>query len=142
IAFGLLLALMLVYGVAPGVWVVLVPAVFALIVLAALGMGTLLAALNVSYRDFRYVIPFLVQVWMFATPTVYMQPPVEGDGSWWPLVLALNPMVGLVGTFRSVSLGLAIPWAQLGISAAVAAVMFLVGCFYFRRAEDHFADVI
>jgi lipopolysaccharide transport system permease protein len=143
IALGLLVVLMLAYGITPGVGIVLAPLVFALVVLAALGVGTLLAALNVSYRDFRYVIPFLVQVWMFATPTVYMHPhPVEGDAEWWPLLLALNPMVGLVGTFRAVMLGLAIPWAQLGISAAVAAAAFPVGCFYFRLAEDHFADVI
>jgi lipopolysaccharide transport system permease protein len=74
IAFGLLIVLMVYYGVAPDAGLLLVPAIFGMILLAALGVGTLLAALNVAYRDFRYVIPFLVQLWMFATPTVYMQP--------------------------------------------------------------------
>ena len=73
IACGLLAVLMLYYGTVPGPFAWLAPLIYAAIVLAALGVGTLLSALNVSYRDFRYVIPFLVQVWMFATPTVYMQ---------------------------------------------------------------------
>lgn len=73
VAFGLLLAMMLYYRISPGLGMLLVPVIVAPIVLAALGVGTLLAALNVSYRDFRYVIPFLVQLWMFATPSVYMQ---------------------------------------------------------------------
>jgi lipopolysaccharide transport system permease protein len=76
VAFGLLIAMMLYYGIAPGPGLLLVPVLVGLMILAAVGVGTLLAALNVSYRDFRYVIPFLVQLWMFATPSVYMQ--VEG----------------------------------------------------------------
>jgi lipopolysaccharide transport system permease protein len=74
VAFGLLGLLMLYYGVAPSWGMALVPAILVLMMLAALGVGTLLAALNVRYRDFRYVIPFLVQLWMFATPTIYMDP--------------------------------------------------------------------
>jgi lipopolysaccharide transport system permease protein len=73
VACGLLVVLMLYYGVTPGPGMLLIPVIFAPIAVIALGVGTLLAALNVSYRDFRYVIPFLVQLWMFATPTVYMQ---------------------------------------------------------------------
>ncbi len=73
IAFSVLLAMMVYYGIAPGWWILLVPALVGLATLAALGVGTVLAALNVSYRDFRYVIPFLVQVWMFATPAIYMK---------------------------------------------------------------------
>jgi lipopolysaccharide transport system permease protein len=119
---------------------VLAPVAFAVILVAALGVGTLLAALNVSYRDFRYVIPFLVQVWMFATPTVYMQLD-EGAGGlrgW----LALNPMTGLIATFRAATLGDPIPWAQFGISSACAVAMLMVGCLYYRRVEDRFADII
>src|SRR5262249_50876007 len=74
IAFGLLFALMLPNGITPGLGLLLVPVILLPLLLIALGVGTLLAALNVAYRDFRYVIPFLVQVWMFATPTIYMQP--------------------------------------------------------------------
>ena len=88
------------YRVAPGLGMLLAPAIFGLITLAALGVGTLLAALNVAYRDFRYVIPFLVQLWMFATPTVYMQPSaVMPSGLAVPL-LALNPMTALIAAFR------------------------------------------
>src|SRR5438552_3617952 len=80
---------------------------FLVIVLAALGVGTLLAALNVSYRDFRYVVPFLVQVWMFATPTVYM---ALGRGGVLAPLLALNPMTSLIANFRAACLGGAIEW--------------------------------
>ena len=73
IAFVMLLALMLYYGIAPGMSLLLVPVLLAITSVAALGIGTLLAALNVSFRDFKYTIPFMVQLWMFATPTVYMQ---------------------------------------------------------------------
>jgi lipopolysaccharide transport system permease protein len=174
IAFGLLIAMMAYYRVPPGPGMLLVPAIFAAIVLAALGVGTLLAALNVAYRDFRYVLPFLVQVWMFATPSVYMQvadepaaaasrpvggaatasgtttgPPradaAAGQRSVGPAVravLTLNPMTGLISAFRAAALGGPIPWVKLIVSSACAGVAFVVGCFYFRRVEDTFADII
>jgi lipopolysaccharide transport system permease protein len=141
IAFAMLLALMLWYRVLPGPALLLAPVIFAVIVLAALGVGTLLAALNVAYRDFRYVIPFLVQVWMFATPTVYMQlDPTKTDLL--HTLVALNPMTGLIANFRAACLGGPIDWVQLGLTAACVLVVFLAGCFYFRRVEDNFADII
>ncbi len=109
--------------------------------LAALGVGTLLAALNVAYRDFKHVIPFLVQLWMFATPTVYLQPGPETFAGWRQILLA-NPMIGLVGAFRSLTLNTPVDWRQFGLSAGIAVLLFAVGCFYFRRVEDSFADVI
>jgi lipopolysaccharide transport system permease protein len=140
IAFGLLVGLMVWHGVAPGLGLLLAPAILVVLILAALGVGTLLAALNVRYRDFRYVIPFLLQLWMFATPAVYMQ---AGASSGWESVLALNPLNGLVAAFRAAVLGHeAVAWARLGISAAVVAALFLLGCLYFRKVEDSFADVI
>jgi lipopolysaccharide transport system permease protein len=144
IASGLLLVLMLAYGVPFGLSLLWTPLVFGVIVLAAAGTGTLLAALNVAYRDFRYVIPFLLQVWMFATPTVYMQPAAEaGEGAGIvQTLLALNPMTGLVAAFRAAAFGLPLPWGQLAISATVAVAAFLLGCLYFRKVEDTFADVI
>ena len=142
IALGLLVLLMAWHGVAPGLTVLLLPVVFAALLLAALGVGTLLAALNVRYRDFRYVIPFLLQVWMFATPAVYMQLPPSADDSWLALALALNPLTGLIATFRACALGLPVPWGPFGLGASAAVVMFLVGCLYFRKVEDSFADVI
>jgi lipopolysaccharide transport system permease protein len=144
LAFGLLVVLMLCYGVVPGWALLLVPLFFALIVLAALGVGTLLAALNVSYRDFRYVIPFLIQLWMFATPTVYMDLSADGaePSRAVQALLAVNPLTGLVAAFRAATLGGDLPWGQVGISAALVAGLFLAGCLYFRRVEDNFADVI
>ncbi len=145
IACGLLLLIMAGYAVrgcpvGPGWSVLLAPVVFLFIALAAAGFGTLLAALNVKYRDFRHVIPFLVQFWMFATPTVYMQPPAD-DGSLYAL-LNLNPLTGLVATFRAACLGTPIPWLQFGLSAAFVTVVFAAGCLYFRKAEYDFADLI
>jgi lipopolysaccharide transport system permease protein len=140
-AMTLMVGLMIWYGVAPGSGLLALPLIFALITLAALGMGTLLAALNVAYRDFRYVIPFLVQIWMFATPTVYMRPESTGAG-WISTVLAINPLTGLIGGFRDAILGDPLPWPALGLSAATVALMFVIGCLYFRRVEDSFADII
>ena len=136
IAAGLLAAMMAFYGVAPASNVWLAPLIFAVIALTALGVGTLLSALNVQYRDFRYVIPFLVQVWMFATPTVYMQ--VERGG----ILTTLNPLTGLIGGFRASILGGPIPWSALGVSTVFAVGLFVVGCLYFRKVEDKFADII
>jgi lipopolysaccharide transport system permease protein len=141
IAFGLLIVLMAWYRVAPSPALLLAPFFFAIILLTALGVGTLLSALNVKYRDFRYVIPFLVQVWMFATPTVYMQ---TGDASSGlkRALMVLNPMASLIGAFRASTLGGPIDWASVGVSALSAVVIFLLGCLYFRKVEDHFADLI
>lgn len=137
IAFGLLVALMACYGIVPGAGLLLVPLVFGLILVAALGVGTLLAALNVAYRDFKHVIPFLAQVWMFATPTVYMQPEESSR-----LVLLLNPMTALIGAFRAAALGGPIPWVQLGIASTCVVAVLLFGCLYFRKEESSFADII
>jgi lipopolysaccharide transport system permease protein len=141
VAFGLLVVLMLWYGIVPGTGMLLLPALVGLIVLAAAGVGTLLAALNVAYRDFRYVIPFLVQLWMFATPTVYMQP-AEASADGLRAFAVLNPMITFVGGFRAACLGGPVQWAELGVSAATVAAVFVLGCLYFRQVEDGFADII
>lgn len=178
VAFGLLLAMMLYYGITPGARILLIPVVFLPIMVTALGVGTLLAALNVSYRDFRYVIPFLVQLWMFATPTVYMEvpnstpvpqaastplasvnaagnpaKPVESTrtsddpegkegGNALRSVLSLNPMIGLIEAFRAAALGGHMPWTKLVTSSICSVLALLIGCLYFRKVEDHLADVI
>ena len=169
IALGLLLGMMVYYHIPPTPGLLLVPLIFGLLMVTALGVGTLLAALNVAYRDFRYVIPFLVQVWLFATPSVYMNiddptpaatapaaastagatgataAPIAarptGPG---PLktILALNPLIPLIAAFRAATLGGAIPWGPLGLAAISSVLMFLAGCFYFRRVEDNFADIV
>lgn len=171
IAFGLLIGMMVYYRIAPGWGLLLLPVIFASILLASLGIGTLLAALNVAYRDFRYVIPFLVQLWMFATPSVYMQvahqpaftasastsapatPQSRSPGnrtatengkmsSVVQTALILNPMIGLISAFRAAVLGGTIAVGELAFSAGFCVLLFVLGCFYFRRVEDGFADII
>jgi lipopolysaccharide transport system permease protein len=127
-------------GAAPGWGVVLLPLVFLLMVTAALGVGTLLAALTVAYRDFRYVIPFGIQLWMFATPIIYL--PVEVLGPTTRAVLPLNPAYGLVLNFRNCALGAPVDWYSLLISGGMALALFVIGALYFRRVERSFADVI
>lgn len=139
-AVTLVIVLMVWYGVRPGAGVVMLPLIFGVIVVLAVGVGTLLASLNVSYRDFRYVIPFMLQVWMFATPTIYMQP-MHRDGKL-QMLLSLNPMTGLVGAFRAASTNSPIPYGPCVMSAASSLVILCVGCLMFRRAERTFADVI
>jgi len=141
IAFGLLLVLMAWYRVPPTWNVLLVLPIFLCVALAAAGVGTLLASLNVAYRDFRYVVPFLVQVWMFATPTIYMDPKANGEGTLYQLLTA-NPLTALIGSFRAAVLGGAISWGPLAIATGLSIAMFLGGCLYFRRVEDSFSDII
>jgi lipopolysaccharide transport system permease protein len=147
VACGLLTLVVIGYALAlPGSvhvgWnLMLTPVVFAIIVVLATGLGTLLSALNVAYRDIRHVIPFLIQVGMFATPTIYMQPSGhEGRSIAW--LLWINPMTSLVSTFRAAVIGGSVPWPALGVSAAMALTMFMLGCLYFRKVEDRFADII
>jgi len=142
IALLLLLVLMGLYGVAPGPRLFIVPLLLACLLLAAAGVGTLLAALNVAYRDFRYVVPFLLQIWMFATPTIYMDPAANGTGQL-DYVLAANPLSPLVAAFRAAILNDGpLPWTSLAFAAAGSAAMFVIGCLYFRRVEDSFSDII
>lgn len=141
-AVGLvLLALAAVYfGAIPDWAVILLPVIVLLLALSALGVGILLAALTVSYRDFRYVVPFCIQFWMFATPVIYM--PVELLGPTARELLPLNPAYGLILNFRNAALGVPLDWYALSVSAAVGLTGFVVGCLYFRRVERDFADVI
>lgn len=140
IASLLLVGLMAWYGFVPGIGVVLTPLVFIVLMFTALGIGTLLAALNVMYRDFRYVIPFMVQIWMLATPAIYKDPKTFSDKLMW--LHHINPISGLIGSFRDACVGNQVDLKQLGMSAMIAGVLFLVGCAYFRRLEKRFADVI
>ena len=140
IAFVMLLVLMAWYGVGPGVAIALVPLLALGLTAAAFGVGTLLSALTVAYRDFRYVVPWMVQLWMFATPTVYMDASVTGPR--WQLILPLNPAYGLIHTFRCACLGRPLNLYALGVSLAVTALLVVVGCLYFRKVERTFADII
>jgi lipopolysaccharide transport system permease protein len=139
ISFAVMLALMVVYHVFPTWNIAFVPLLTLGTVLAALGAGTLLSALTVAYRDFRYVIPFLVQIWMFASPVAY---PAEIVPPAWQLAYAVNPMAGIISGFRSALLGEPCRWGPVLVSLAVALVVFFAGAFYFRRVERRFADIV
>jgi len=141
IAFGLLLVMMPFYGVWPGWGMVLVPTILLILVIAALGMGTLLAALTVAYRDFRYVVPFSVQLWMFATPCIYLDA-VTVVGPRGHALLPFNPAYGLIHNFRQAMLGGPLDWYGFCVSSAVSFALLVIGCMYFRRVERSFADII
>ncbi len=140
IAFVLLALMMVGYGYLPGWSVLLMPLVVGLLVVAAVAVGTLLAALTVAYRDFRYVVPFGVQLWMFATPSIYLSPEAIGPaGQTW---LPLNPAYGLIATFRAAVLNGEVAPSVLATSTAVTVLLLVVSLAYFRRVERNFADII
>jgi lipopolysaccharide transport system permease protein len=138
VASSMLGVLMAWYGVLPGVGVMLAPVALLGLVITALGVGTLLAALTVAYRDFRYVVPFAVQLWMFATPCIYL-PSVPGR---WGRLMPLNPAYGLILNFRQAMLGGPPDWFALSVSFGVGLVLLWGGMMYFRRVERSFADII
>lgn len=140
IALGLLGAIMAWYGRTPTVQILLLPPLVLLALVAALAVGIWLSALNVRYRDVRYAVPFLVQLWMFATPVAYAASLVPDRWRW---VYAINPMTGVVEGFRwaLIDTGSA-PGLVLVVSAAATVALLVSGLFYFRRVERTFADVI
>ena len=138
---GLLAVLMSWYGFAPG-WQLLSMPLFVMLAFGlALGLGLFLAALNVEYRDFRYVVPFIVQFGLFISPIAFTTANVPER---WRTLYALNPMVGIIDGFRWSILGGRTPLdlQTLGISIGVTASFMLLGVWYFRRMERGFADVI
>jgi lipopolysaccharide transport system permease protein len=139
IAFTVLLGMMVYYGIRPTVGMLLLPLFMVLAMVTALGVGMWLSALNVQYRDVRYVVPFLIQVWLFATPVAY---PSSLLGEPWRTIYGVNPMVGVVEGFRWALLGTNPPGAMIGGSALVLLVLLVAGAFYFRRMETTFADVV
>ncbi len=139
IASLILLAMMAWYGIGLSWNLLAAPVLVIAVILTALGAGTLLSALTVAYRDFRYVVPFLIQFWMFATPVVY---PASLVPEQWRWVLHLNPMAGLIEGFRSAFLGRPFDVLAIGISLATAMLMFIVGVAYFEKVERRFADII
>jgi homopolymeric O-antigen transport system permease protein len=139
IAFALLLAVMAWYGFAPGPAVLLVPMLVLLTAMTSFGAGLWLAALNVQYRDVRYVLPFLAQIWLFATPVVYPSSLVPAQ---WRPFYGLNPMAGVVDGFRWALLGTGPPWGMLVVSVLSATALVAGGTYYFRRMERTFADLV
>ena len=139
IAFVLLLLVIAWYGIVPGIEALVVIPLVLLAFVTAFGVGLCLAALNVQYRDVRYVLPFLTQLWLFATPIVYpssLVPPA------WRALYGLNPMVGVVDGFRWALLGSPAPGPTLAMSALAATALAAGGALYFRRMERAFADIV
>lgn len=118
----------------------LLPLLFFITILAVLGLGFFLAALNVKYRDIRYILPFFIQLLMFVSPVIYPVSIVPKSYHW---VLALNPMTGVIETFKAGFLGIMpINWTTFGISATVSVIFFILGLWYFLKTEKTFADII
>jgi lipopolysaccharide transport system permease protein len=140
IAFLVLLGMMLYYHMYPTPFVLLLPLLVVLMIMSASGVGMILGALNAKYRDIGYTIPFIVQLWMFASPIVY--PASMVPEKYRPLY-ALNPMTGVIEGFRSALLGTTeFPIKMIAISVIVSCVLFLLGLFYFKQTERFFPDII
>ena len=140
IAFVVLIGMMLYFHIYPTLMTLFVPLLVILMMLTASGVGMFLAALNAKYRDIRYTIPFLVQLWMFASPIVY---PASMVPEKYQLVYALSPMVGVVEGFRSVLLGtVSFPTQMVLVSTLVSVSLVMIGAFYFKQMERYFADII
>ena len=139
ISFGVMLLLMLVSGVGISSHFVLLPLFVAGTVLTTLAVAIPMSAVVVAYRDFRYIIAFAVQLWMFASPVAY---PLEVVPAEWRFWYSLNPMVGMISGFRSTLLGETFHWDCIGISLAVTLVTLVIGAMFFRRVERSLADII
>jgi len=140
ISFVVLLGLMATYGIAPTWHIVFLPVFVALAFVTTLAVSLWLSALDVLYRDVQYVIPFLVQLWMFVSPVIYPISKIPAG----PLrvAFALNPMAGVIGGFRWALLGQQFPGGYMWLSSGVAFVLLVGGLFYFKRVERVFGDVV
>jgi lipopolysaccharide transport system permease protein len=140
IAFVVLLGMMLFYGVVPTPAVITLPLFLLLVLATALAVGIWLSALSVQYRDVRYVVPFLTQLWLYASPVAYPAGLIRGKAH---LLYALNPMAGVVEGFRWAILGKGgFDGLSLALSGSVTVVVLISGLFYFRRVEQQVADVV
>jgi lipopolysaccharide transport system permease protein len=128
------------YGVAPGLGVVALPLLVAFALATALGVALWTSALNVQYRDVQYLLPFVVQAWLLASPVAYSMTLIESPR--WRVLYALNPLAGVVQGFRWALLGTAPPGVAGLASVCVTVLLLVGGLVYFRRTEDTFADVI
>jgi lipopolysaccharide transport system permease protein len=139
ISTGILLLLMLWYGVGWSWNLLAAPLLLIAVIFTALGVGTLLSALTVAYRDFSHLTPFLVQIWMYVTPVIF---PVSLVPERWRWLLYCNPMTGLVEGFRAAFLDKSFDLPGLAISFAMATIMLIAGVAYFEKVERRFADII
>lgn len=140
ISIVILLIIVLAWGYAPSVAILVLPLLVAIAGITALGVSSALSAINVRYRDVRYIVPFAIQLWLFLTPIVYPSSSIDEP---WRTLSAINPMVGVVEGFRWATLGTGnAPWDLIGISAVAAVVVFVAGLAYFDRTERAFADFV
>jgi homopolymeric O-antigen transport system permease protein len=140
IAFVVLIGMILYYGITPGITILTIPFFFLIALITALGTGLWLSALNVEFRDVRYIVPFLSQFWLFSTPVAY---PSSLLAERWQIIYALNPMVGVVEGFRWALLQTPNPPAPvLAVSTITAIFLLITGALYFKRMERTFADVV
>jgi lipopolysaccharide transport system permease protein len=139
IAFAILAGMMLYYRVAFAWSILLLPALVALTTLLALGVGTLLSAVNVKYRDVGILLPVFIQLWMYVSPVLY---PASLVPARWRHVYDLNPVVGIIEGFRAALFNERLDWFALGVTALAALAVTVYAAFLFRRVESRFADVI
>lgn len=140
LSFAVLLLMMVYYGKVPTLNVIWLPFFLLLALITALGVGLWMSALNVEYRDVRYVVPFITQFWMLATPIAYPSTMLSEP---WRTVYGLNPMVGVIEGFRWALLGSGTgPGAMTAVSTVVSILALITGAFYFKRMERNFADIV
>ncbi len=140
VSLVILLIVVFAWGFPPGVALLALPLLVLVMAGTALGVSAALSAINVRYRDVRYVVPFGIQLWLFASPVAY---PISLLDEPWRTVAAVNPMVGVIEGFRWATLGTPdAPWALIAVSAASAVVLFVAGLAYFDRVERAFADFV
>jgi len=140
LAFAVLLGMLVYYRMPFNSAIFLLPFFLLQALISALGAGLWFSAFNVKYRDVRFVMPFLIQIWMFATPIAYPSSLIPGS---WRILYGLNPMVGVIEGFRCMLPGnQSQPGLMIAVSSAVALVLLISGALYFRRVEKTFADVV
>jgi lipopolysaccharide transport system permease protein len=139
ISFIILIGMMIWFQFVPQWQIIFLPLFIILLFFCSMGLGLYLTAINVKYRDFRYIIPFIIQFGLYITPVGFSSALI---GAKWKILFSLNPMVGIINGFRWCILGEAMDWYSLIMSAVIIFIFFLIGIFYFRKMENSFADHI
>lgn len=139
VSLSIIVIMMAYYGFVPTLNIVFLPLFILLALATSLGVGLWLSALNVQYRDFQYTIPFIIQLWMFASPVVY---PASLLPESMRFLYGMNPMAGVIEGFRWALLGTTPPSEMIAVSIVIVVLMLVTGMFYFKRMEQYFADVV
>lgn len=135
----ILVVLMIYYGTAPTLQILLAPLFLILAIVQTVAFGTLFSALNVRFRDVKFALPFALQVWMIVSPIFYSSSMLSEK---WRLIFAVNPLVGILEGFRAALFGTSFDWQVIGVSCASILILVLLSLFVFKRMEDDFADLI